>query len=177
MLAFAAIGICANAAGKQGRPGISQVHPGGLSGITYYVSLEGNIGDYEGDHNIFHNYDFDRAVVVGYRDEFTLDQVAAGFWTQYSRQDWNSLAVYDPENDLFLNWHTQNFRLASGSRAIDAGGSLEAPAVDFDCMRRPAGFGFDIGAFEFGSIPSPECAVGEAEPAAEGRKKSGKHRK
>ncbi len=138
---------------------------------------QGNIGDYEGDHNIFHNRDPHRAVAVGYRDEFTLDQVAGGFWTQYSRQDENSLVVYELENDFFVDLNARNFRLDSGSRAIDAGGSPDAPDVDFDCMRRPAGFGFDIGAFEFDSILSPECAGDEPEPAGEERIKSGKHRK
>jgi hypothetical protein len=138
---------------------------------------QGSIGDYEGDHNIFHNRNPHRAVVVGYRDEFTLDQVAGGYWTQYSRQDGNSLVVYDPQDNFFVDLNSRNFRLDSGSRAIDIGGTLDAPAVDFDCMRRPAGLGFDIGAFEFDSILSPECAEEELEPAAEERKKAGRPRR
>jgi hypothetical protein len=136
-----------------------------------------SIGDYKGDHNMFHNQNPQRAVVVGYRDEFTLDQVAGGFWTQYSGQDRNSKVVYDIEQDCFADLISRDFHLDSGCLAVDAGGASEAPAVDFDCMQRPAGLGFDIGAFEFESILSPECTADEPEPADVERKKSGKHRK
>jgi len=44
-----------------------------------------------------------------------------------------------------------------GSPAIDSGTSESAPSVDCECMKRPAGDGYDIGAYEFGSTPDPEC--------------------
>jgi len=44
-----------------------------------------------------------------------------------------------------------------GSPAIDAGTSQNAPSVDNECMVRPAGNGYDIGAYEYGSSPDPAC--------------------
>lgn len=44
-----------------------------------------------------------------------------------------------------------DFRLRSGSSAVDAGTSVGAPGWDFDFGRRPSGKGVDIGAFELES--------------------------
>ena len=41
-----------------------------------------------------------------------------------------------------------DFHLRSGSPAIDVGSSLPEVTVDFDGCPRPAGAGYDIGAFE-----------------------------
>lgn len=49
---------------------------------------------------------------------------------------------------LFVNSAGADFHLQSGSPAIDAGASLDAPNVDFDNKARPRGAGYDIGAFE-----------------------------
>jgi parallel beta-helix repeat protein len=63
----------------------------------------------------------------------------------------------DAENDgadaregdpLFVNAGGGNFRLRSGSPAIDAGSADNAPFDDFDGVGRPQGAGYDIGAFE-----------------------------
>ena len=54
-------------------------------------------------------------------------------------------------NPQFVNATTSNFRLQATSPAIDAGMAAEAPRIDFDDNFRPAGAGYDIGAFEYGS--------------------------
>ncbi|MFC5098635.1 right-handed parallel beta-helix repeat-containing protein [Amycolatopsis plumensis] len=41
-----------------------------------------------------------------------------------------------------------DYHLAAGSAAIDAGSPVHAPAFDLDGVPRPAGAGFDIGAYE-----------------------------
>jgi hypothetical protein len=41
-----------------------------------------------------------------------------------------------------------DYHLAAGSAAIDAGSPRHAPAFDLDGVARPAGAGFDIGAYE-----------------------------
>jgi parallel beta-helix repeat protein len=41
-----------------------------------------------------------------------------------------------------------DFHLAAGSRAIDAGATISSVSNDHDGMRRPAGGGYDIGAYE-----------------------------
>jgi hypothetical protein len=52
----------------------------------------------------------------------------------------------DPQ---FVNATTANFRLQATSPAIDAGSADGAPGFDFDGKSRPAGDGYDIGAFEY----------------------------
>lgn len=104
--------------------------------------------NYFGDYNIFHNNDSDRAIVVGYEDEFSLDQIASGDWTAYSGQDANSLVVYSV-SDLFTDPGSFDLHLFETSTAVDNGTSTGAPADDFDGNPRPAGQGYDIGAFEY----------------------------
>jgi len=48
-----------------------------------------------------------------------------------------------------------NFHLRPDSPAIDTGSAIGAPAVDFEGNTRPAGSGYDIGAYEFGSALTP----------------------
>ncbi len=106
------------------------------------------VGNYQGDYNLFHNYNPDRAIAVGYTDEFTLDQLSSGAWTAYSGQDAHSLTVTSSAG-LFVDPGTGNLRLAEGSPAVDHGSGLYAPTVDFEGKSRPWGEDFDIGAFEY----------------------------
>jgi hypothetical protein len=105
--------------------------------------------NYRGDHNIFHNNDPERAVVVAYESEFSLARVADGEWARLSGQDGRSLVVEDPETGLFVDLSGRDFRLRPGSPAIDRGSARDAPADDFAGTARPAGAGIDIGAFEW----------------------------
>jgi hypothetical protein len=66
--------------------------------------------------------------------------------------------VGDPR---FVDAGAQNFRLQSGSPAIDAGAGLDH-AADFDDLPRTVGPAPDMGAFEFGSAVAPP-----SEPVAE----------
>jgi len=54
----------------------------------------------------------------------------------------------------FVDPEKGDFRLLPDSPAIDRGSPKDAPDTDFDGNARPAGAGFDIGAFEFGSRPA-----------------------
>ena len=54
---------------------------------------------------------------------------------------------------LFVNSQGGDFRLAAHSPAIDQGSPSGAPNYDILVNGRPAGNGFDIGAFEFGAKP------------------------
>lgn len=106
------------------------------------------VTNYQGDYNIFHNDNSERAVVVGYTDEFSLDQVNNGEWASYSGQDGHSL-VEISDGNLFINPAQQNFHLLASSIAVDHAWSEYAPAIDFDGKARPSGSGFDIGAYEY----------------------------
>jgi len=66
----------------------------------------------------------------------------------------NNLTGVDPR---FVNPAGGDFRLQPGSPAIDAGMDLRSAGVttDFEGTPRPQGAGFDIGADEVGSGPTP----------------------
>ena len=102
---------------------------------------------YEGDHNLFHNADPERAIVVGYEDEFSLQAVAGGAWRKHSGQDAHSVVVSSPDG-LFRDLEARHLRLAPESPAIDRGRQEGAPAHDHDGHPRPAGKTVDIGAYE-----------------------------
>jgi hypothetical protein len=106
------------------------------------------ISNYHGDYNIFHNDNAVRAITVGYADEFSLDQITSGEWTAYSGDDAHSFVSNDPAVELFVDWTNGDLHLVDLSIAIDQGTSQGAPADDYDGNPRPAGSGYDIGAFE-----------------------------
>jgi hypothetical protein len=58
----------------------------------------------------------------------------------------NSVIEGDP---LFADVSGHDFRLKSGSPAIDRGSSVDAPKSDYDGRSRPQGSAVDIGAFEY----------------------------
>ncbi len=103
--------------------------------------------NYGGDYNIFHN-DGLRAVAVAYTDEFSLDDLAAGKWTDYSKQDAHSIVV---KNDatIFVDPAKNNFHLLPNSPAIDRGTEVLSSPFDFEGLPRPYGAGIDIGAYEY----------------------------
>jgi len=103
---------------------------------------------YHGDYNVLHNDNAERAIVVGYEDEFSLSQVAAGQWTAYGGQDAHSLVVTDVES-LFESAGAWDLHLCAGSLAIDSGAAQDAPLGDYDGTARPQGAGCDIGAYEY----------------------------
>ncbi len=62
-----------------------------------------------------------------------------------------------PINPLVINATSGNFRLQSGSPAINAGFALAGLVTrDLDGNQRPVGGAWDIGAYEFGGAP-PAC--------------------
>jgi hypothetical protein len=66
--------------------------------------------------------------------------------------------VKDPR---FVNRSSQDFRLASGSGAIDAGSSLGSYALDIAGVTRPKGLRFDIGAHESSFLAKDAGEEGE----------------
>ena len=68
-------------------------------------------------------------------------------WQSATGQDAHSFVATPAQ--LFENWSAGDYRLRSGSPAINKGTATNAPAVDIDGTHRPAG-AVDIGAFEVG---------------------------
>ena len=106
-----------------------------------------NASNYRGDYNLFHSSTGDRAIAVGYEDEFSLQQVGIGSWTSYSGQDAHS-AVIDTLDGLFIDSVKYDLHLAQGSPAADGGTAIGAPQEDYDGNQRPEGSAYDIGAYE-----------------------------
>ena len=101
--------------------------------------------NYKGDYNLFHNDDVDRVIVVGYTDEFSLNQIES--WKSYSGQDTHSLVAYSI-NKVFVNPTNYDFHLLETSLAVDNGTSAGTPSEDYDGNPRPQGDKYDIGAYE-----------------------------
>jgi hypothetical protein len=118
-------------------------------------------GNYHGDYNIFHNLNTARAVVVGYTDEFSLDDVASGAWTTYSGQDAHSIVV-NSATGLFVDPNNDDLHLSGTSPAINNGTNQNAPSDDYDGQPRPSGTGIDIGAYEY------QSATGVSQPQMKG---------
>jgi len=119
------------------------------------------VKNYRGDYNVFHNDNPDRAIAVGYEDEFSLNQVAAGEWTTYSGQDAHSIVAFSAA-DLFVDPANFDLHLLKTSPAIDKGTSVGAPSEDYDGNPRPIGQKYDIGAYEYADFPGPIVTTGSA---------------
>jgi len=104
--------------------------------------------NYHGDYNLFQNDNPSRAVAVAYTDEFSLDDVAGGVWTNYSGQDAHSLVAVSA-TALFMNPGQYDLHLQSNSPAKDKGDNNHAPGEDYDGNPRPVGTSADIGSFEY----------------------------
>ncbi len=104
--------------------------------------------NYVGDYNLFHNGNVNRALSVGYAEEFSLTSAGFEAWKRTSGQDVHSLIVGDIST-VFLDVGAHDFRLSPISPAIDQGSNLLAPPVDIEDTPRPCGRGSDIGAWEY----------------------------
>jgi hypothetical protein len=94
-------------------------------------------------NNIFSQNSVPVQLLSGYEAQFTLDHnLFDGSGATYGTDP----VVGDP---LFVNPAAADFQLQSGSPAIDAGASSNAPGDDFAGVSRPRGAGYDIGAYEF----------------------------
>ena len=103
-------------------------------------------GNYKGDYNLFHNDSADRAIVVGYEEEFSLNQFEA--WRSYSGQDSHSIST-NSVKELFVDSDGFDLHLFAASPAVDHGTNTGAPFYDYDGNVRPQGTTCDIGAFEY----------------------------
>jgi len=115
--------------------------------------------------------DIDAASLAGFVSDHNIleDRFASGSfidiaaWRALTGDDANSSTVTLAQlTALFANYAGQDFRLADGSTAIDDGfaslfnGVLKhAPLYDLLGAARPAGAGFDVGAFETQPVPEP----------------------
>jgi hypothetical protein len=78
----------------------------------------------------------------------------------------HNIEMSDP-NDFFADYAARDLQLKSGCAAIDAGSSENVPPLDIRGAARPAGEGYDIGAYEFGAVwTAPRSGHALLPPAA-----------
>jgi len=92
------------------------------------------------------------AVVSRFTTNDSSSIISLARWQAATGQDSHSFAATPAQ--LFENWSVGDYRLRSGSPAINQGTATSAPAVDIDGTPRPAG-AVDIGAFEVASTAGP----------------------
>jgi hypothetical protein len=101
---------------------------------------------------------------------FELDSfIDLATWQNETGQDLHSLALDQASlMALFANLNLDDYTLATGSDAVDFGvaslGGVLAPLQDLLQALRPAGAGFDAGAYELAAVPLPASFVLLAAP-------------
>ncbi len=124
----------------------------GSTGNTLYNNI------FYSEHSFRGIYDISEDSLEGFTSDynilmsrFAIDEAFLTFdeWREHTGQDlYSFLATPD---ELFVNPAEGDYYLRDGSPAIDAGTSTSAPDVDLAGSPRPAGNGWDIGAYEWGS--------------------------
>jgi parallel beta-helix repeat protein len=109
-------------------------HPGRGAIDIDAASLDGFYSDYNAVKDLF--TPDDGSTFLGLAD-----------WQAATGQDAHSFVA--TEAQLFADPANNNYHLASGSPAIGAGTSNQAPPDDLDGNPRPSSNGWDIGAYEF----------------------------
>lgn len=114
-------------------------------GIAFESGLDKG---YVGDYNLFQNDDQARMIVIGYEEEYSVEDVSNGDWMRFSGQDSHTV-VTDNVNGLFMDAANMDFSPAEKSTIIDHGGDQYQVLFDYDGLSRPHGEGIDIGAYEY----------------------------
>jgi hypothetical protein len=88
---------------------------------------------------------------------------------KWRKQGFDTHSIAVPAGTLsgvFVDPAANDYHLATGSPAIDAGTATQAPATDLDGNPRPSGTGYDIGAYEFTAaiFPATELLIGTTRP-------------
>lgn len=108
--------------------------------------LAGDATNYRGDHNLWHNRDPERLIVVMEPDrEYALSEAAA--WQADTGQDAGSLFL-ESMDGVFADPEQGDYHLAPASPALGKADCAAAPATDLEGNDRPRGDGCDIGAYE-----------------------------
>ena len=103
-------------------------------------------------NNLFHHNDKDLCGNGSFQQESNLS------WSvQHIDSSCTDLYTGDAADPLFASTDDNDFRLLTGSPAIDSGLTIEAVTTDIDGITRPQGNTYDIGAYEMATCV-PDCA-------------------
>lgn len=107
---------------------------------------EPDLAGFQSDYNIVVN----RFNTNGYDADNTNGLGLAG----WQALGYDTHSIVATANDIFVDAAAKDFRLKAGGPAVDAGSALPDVLTDLDGHSRPAGLGYDIGAYEYGSAIS-----------------------
>jgi hypothetical protein len=136
----------------------------GSTGATVYNNILYNDHSWHGSISItadsMSQFNSDYNVVMS---RFTPDDgdsvLDLTSWRSTTGQDTHSIIATPAQ--LFVAPGSADYHLSATSPAIDAGTSQLVPAVDLEGAARPAGSGWDIGAYESGAIIGGPNAVND----------------
>jgi hypothetical protein len=117
-----------------------------------FFNLNSNRGAYDLDSDCLPGLKSERNLIEG---QFAIDGsfINLSQWRTQTNNDTTSTAITQTAMQaLFTNYGAQDFSLATGSSALNAGiasfNGQPAPTIDLLASPRPAGGGFDVGAYE-----------------------------
>jgi hypothetical protein len=151
---------------------------GPMVGTTTGIYLGKGVNLIREEHNLFWSRE-DCEITADFVEgdsDFSRSQIADGSWRAASGQGGGDIA-FEP---MFISgWPDADLHLNDGSPAVDSGISEGSPSVDCECMVRPAGAGYDRGAYEHGSVLDEDCAGQEPKDGEEkpDKRKKGKIRR
>ena len=121
-------------------------------------NTSGNIDIY---NNIFSQNNWNNGIYI-YSSNTSKVKASNNIIDKYVGRSWSNPKMEEilGENAIqkspsFVDGSNINLMLTSTSPAIDAGLSTAVPTFDYDGKSRPAGAGYDIGAYEYGSSTPP----------------------
>jgi parallel beta-helix repeat protein len=145
-----------NTAAGNGMFGI-QMAAGGNTANTLYnnvffstSSTYGSIGTSGTPTGLVSDYN---VVLNSFSTTLGQSKITLAQWQSQSGQDTHSV-VSSPAT-VFTNAAANDYRLKTGSPAVDTGTANQAPAVDIVGTSRPQGAGTDVGAYELSTTPVP----------------------
>ncbi len=118
------------------------------------------------DHSFRGAIDISPAALTGLQSDYNIvisrftttggnSVMSLANWQTLTGQDANSIALLPADYDeLFADLANDDYDLSPSSLARDSGTSQLAPLYDLLNNLRPAGAGFDRGAYEFGAAPA-----------------------
>ena len=105
------------------------------------------------DHNLWYMPGASEIINWGGGELFDHDR-----WASQTGQGAGDVLA-DPGFEGSWDLAAASYRLTASSPAIDTGAEVAGLEIDFDRALRPAGEGYDIGAYEYGAPPNPDGGV------------------
>jgi len=104
------------------------------------------------DYNIWYSRSDSEIYLESTATDYTQADITSGKWTSDTGNGAHSIVA----GPLFVDLENDDYRLQSGSPAIDAADPENSPSLDILGAPRPRGEGYDIGPYEYGAQAPPK---------------------